>query len=878
MAAPELAKTYDPAAVEEKWRSYWQENGTFRTDAASDKEPFVILIPPPNVTGVLHMGHVLNYSIQDIVTRWRRMQGRESLWQPGMDHAGIATQNMVEKQLRGEGKTRHDLGRELFIEKVWEWKETHGGKIFEQFRRIGASFDDSRMRFTLDEGYSRSVLTVFARLYEKGLIYRGNYIASWCPRCHTVLSDEEVEHEERNGRLWHIRYPIEGEDGHLVVATSRPETMLGDTAIAIHPESARTEHLKGKRAVLPLVGRSLPIVEDDRVDPEFGTGCVKVTPAHDPLDFEIGKTHGLEEIRIFEENATIREGIGRYSGMSRADARKAVVEDLEKEGLLLQIEDHRHAVGRCYRCDTDVEPWLSTQWFVSMKKLAEPAIEAVRDGRITIFPGRWEKVYYHWMENIRDWCISRQLWWGHRIPAWYCSDCEEVTVAADPPGKCGSCGSTKIEQDPDVLDTWFSSWLWPFATLGWPDETPELKKFFPSHLMVTGADIIFFWVARMIMSSLEFMGEIPFSQVYFHGIVRDKKGRKLSKTLANSPDPLNVLDQFGADAVRFATVLTTPPGQDQVFSEDKMETGRRFANKIWNATRFVLPHVEGVDELPADPATLDLPERWILSRLTAVQTEATAHLEATRLNEAAYGIYDFLWHSYCDWYLEISKSALFGDGDPGPVRPVLRHVLGEGVKLLSPFMPHIAEEIGSFLSIDGACVSVAAWNDGTGRFRDDEAEREMGLVQDVVTAVRTLRSEVNVPPKEEVPVVIRFLDESARPDVERNAGLVRRLARIGDLRFSEGGERPKGAIAQVTRAVEVFLPLAGLVDMEKERQRLAKEADRLGRELEKISRKLMNREYRNKAPAEVVEKDRDRERRFTEMLGRVRGNLEALSD
>ena len=875
--AVELPKTYDPAEIEERWRKEWKEKDIFRTDANSDKEPYVILIPPPNVTGMLHMGHVLNYTIQDIMTRWRRMQGREALWLPGMDHAGIATQNMVEKSLRKEGKSRHDLGREKFVERVWEWKEKHGSTIFEQFRRLGASFDMDRFIFTLDEKYYRAVIEVFVSLYNKGLIYRGKYIAGWCPRCRTVLSDEEVEHHDRKGHLWHIRYPIDGEDAFLEVATTRPETMLGDTGIAIHPKSERTAHLKGKKAVLPLVGRVLPVVEDDRVDPEFGTGCVKVTPAHDPLDFEIGKTHGLEQVCILGEDAVVVEGYGRYSGMPRSDARKAIVEDLEEQGLLVGIEDHKHAVGRCYRCDTDVEPWLSTQWFVSMKKMAEPAIEAVRDGRIRIFPDRWEKVYYHWMENIRDWCVSRQLWWGHRIPAYYCDGCGHMMVEADRPAKCAECSSADLTQDEDVLDTWFSSWLWPFATLGWPEKTPELKKFFPSHLMVTASDIIFFWVARMIMSSFEFMGEAPFSEVYFHGIVRDKKRKKLSKTLGNSPDPLQVIDRFGADAVRFATVLNTPPGQDQIYSEENLETGRRFANKIWNATRFVLPHVKGKTKLSADPGSLGLPERWILSRLTAVQREMTKDLEATRLNGAAYGLYNFFWHDYCDWYLEMSKGVLIGDEESDGTREVLFHILREGVYLLSPFMPYLAEELGSYTGVEAECVSLSQWNDGADGFTDLDAENDMAAIQTLVTGVRTLRSESNVPPGEEVVVAVRFIDEGARAPVEKHVPMIRRLARIGNLTLGVE-ERPKGSVSHVTSAMEIFLPLAGLVDLEKERQRLAKDGDRLERELQKIARKLENGEYLKKAPPEVVEKEREKQKRFTEMCDRVRENLRGLSE
>ncbi|MBN1826184.1 MAG: valine--tRNA ligase [Candidatus Eisenbacteria bacterium] len=877
LMATELPKIYDPSAVEKRWQEFWEKNDVFRTDEGSGKEPFVILIPPPNVTGVLHMGHVLTYTIQDIVIRFRRMQGREALWLPGMDHAGIATQNVVEKMLRKEGKSRHDLGRDAFVKHVWDWKERHGGRIFQQFRRLGASFDMNRFVFTLDESYSRAVVRVFVSLYEKGLIYRGNYIAGWCPRCHTVLSDEEVDHHERKGRLWYVRYPLEGGGGDLTVATTRPETMLGDSGIAIHPDSERTRHLKGKRAVLPLVGRSLPIVEDERVDPEFGTGCVKVTPAHDPLDFELGKTHGLEEIRILKEDATVVEGYGAYSGLSREEARKAIVRDLEEQGYLVKTEDHRHAVGRCYRCDTDVEPWLSTQWFVSMKRLAEPALDAVRDGRVEIFPDRWRKVYFHWMENIRDWCVSRQLWWGHRIPAYHCVDCGHVMVREERPERCSQCASSNLNQDPDVLDTWFSSWLWPFATLGWPDREKRLETFFPSHLMVTGSEILFFWVARMIMSSIEFLGEPPFAKVYLHGIVRDKKGRKLSKSLGNSPDPIDVLDRVGADAVRFATILNTPPGQDQIFSEENLETGRRFANKIWNAARFALPHLEGVKDANRDPAGLDLPERWIRSRLTAAQRAATEHLEATRLNEAAYAVYDFFWHELCDWYLEMSKGALFGEGEDAPVRETLLRVLREGVLLLAPFLPHLAEELGERLGIDAPCVSVARWNDGAEGFRDEAAEREMAAVAELVTSVRTLRSESNIPPKEEVPVAVRFLDESVRDAVERYGDLARGLARIGSLELGVA-ERPKGSVAHVTGALEVFLPLAGLVDIDKERQRLAKEEERLGRELEKTARKLMNKEYLSKAPPEVVEKDRDRERRFAEMRGRVRENLRGLSE
>lgn len=871
--AAELPKSYDAPSVEKKWQDHWADNETFKTGIRDDREPFVIYIPPPNVTGALHMGHVLNYTIQDIVIRWRRMTGREALWLPGLDHAGIATQNVVEKALRKEGLSRHDLGREKFVERVWEWKDQHGGRILEQFRTLGASFDLSRLRFTLDDDYYKAVMEAFVHLYKKGIVYRGDYITSWCPRCHTVLADEEVDHTDRNGSLWHISYPLEG-GGEAVVATTRPETMLGDTGIAIHPDNPKTAHLKGKKAILPLLNRVIPIVEDERVDPEFGTGCVKLTPAHDPLDFEIGKDHQLEAIKIFDENAVIREGIGRFGGMSRDLARKEVVADLEEAGVLIKKEKHRHAVGQCYRCDTLIEPWLSTQWFVAMKELAAPAIDVVREGKLRLFPERWEKVYYHWMENIRDWCVSRQLWWGHRIPAWYCK-CGEMIVEVDAPGKCPQCGAGDLVQDEDVLDTWASSWLWPFATLGWPKETPELKYFFPSHLLVTGGDIIFFWVARMVMSSLEFMGEVPFTEVYFNGIVRDSKGRKLSKSLGNSPDPKAILQQYGADAVRFSSILTTPPGQDQVFSEEKLETGRRFANKIWNATRFVLPHTEGVDTLTHDPASISLPERWILSRLTAVQRDMTSLMGETRLNEAAYAVYDFLWHDYCDWFVEMSKSVFTSDTGGESTREVLLHILREGVLLLAPFMPHLAEELGTYLGVGDGAVSLAKWNDGSGGFRDKRAEREMAAIQSVVGAVRTIRSESNVPPQSQVRAMVHFLDESARQPIEQYRDHICALGKISDLDL-DATERPQGSIASVSGTMEVFVPLEGLVDIDKERQRLQKEADRLTGEITRIGKKLSNEQYLGKAPEEVVEKDRNRERSYREMLSRIQLNLDGL--
>ncbi len=873
--SPELSKTYEASSVEPKWQEHWHKEAVYRTRVNPDKKPYVIYIPPPNVTGVLHMGHVLNYTIQDVLTRWKRMQGFEALWLPGLDHAGIATQNVVEKALRKEGKSRHDLGREKFVERVWQWKEEHGGTILDQFRKLGASFDLERLRFTLDEDYSRAVLEVFVRLHEKGLVYRGNYIASWCPRCQTVLSDEEVDHVERNGKLWHVRYPLTDGSGHVEVATTRPETMLGDTGVAIHPDNPKTNHLKGKKALLPLLDRELPIVEDERVDPEFGTGAVKMTPAHDPLDFEIGKDHGLEPIKIFEPDATVKDGIGRFGGLSREEARKEVLKDLEAGGFLVKDEKHRNSIGICYRCETVVEPWLSEQWFIAMKKLAEPAAQAVRDGEVTIFPERWEKVYFHWMDNIRDWCVSRQLWWGHRIPAWYCDACDTVHVSIEAPAACTSCAKTAFRQDEDVLDTWASSWLWPFATLGWPQKTPELQYFFPSNILVTGSEIIFFWVARMIMASLEFMGEVPFKEVFLHGIVRDQKGRKLSKSLGNSPDTLEILKKYGADAVRFSTILTTPSGQDAIFSEEKLDTGRRFANKIWNATRFVMPHIQNVSGLSSPPESLPLPERWLLSRLTEVQGTVTAHLDKSSLNEAAYAVYDFLWHDYCDWFVEMSKGAM-ADEENVATRETLLHALREGVRLLAPFMPHLSEELGTHLGFDGL-VSLSAWNDGAGGFRDPGAEIEMEIVQELVTAIRTIRSESNVPPNERVNVYVRFLDDTARDPANREREHVLALAKAENLHLDGFDAKPSGCIAMVTRRMEVAIPLEGLVDLDKERERLQKEVERLTGLLASVEKKLGNENYVKRAPEEVVAKDRERASRTAEMLDRVEQNLASLS-
>jgi len=875
-----LSAPYDPSRIEPARYAVWEQLGVFQPRPTEGRDPFVIAIPPPNVTGSLTMGHLLGESVRDCIIRWQRMEGRETLYVPGMDHAGIATQNVVEKKLKAEGRSRHDLGREGFVSEVWKWKEQYGGLIFQQERRLGTSPDWSRERFTLDPGYSNAVLHVFKKLYDEGLIYRGRYIVNWCPRCQTALSDEEVDHKESQGSLWYIKYPIKDSDKHIVVATTRPETMLGDTAVAVSPKDTRYKKLVGKMAVLPLVRREIPIVADAMVDPKFGTGAVKITPAHDPNDFETGKRHALPELVVMDEAGKMNENAGDFRGLDRFEARKRIVAALQDAGYLEKIEPHVNNVGHCSRCQTVIEPYLSWQWFVKMAPLAAPAIEAARKGRVKMFPARWKKVYLHWLENIRDWCISRQLWWGHRIPVWYRG--EEMVVSVERPEGEG------WRQDEDVLDTWFSSWLWPFATLGWPEETADLARFYPNSLMVTGSDIIFFWVARMIMAGYHFMGEAPFAHVYFTSIVRDAQGRKMSKSLGNSPDPLAMIDKYGADAVRF-TMIQTPTGQDLLFDEKRLETGKFFANKMWNATKLVLMRQGEADVSGAKESqlALTLADRWILSRLANATKDVTRNLKTYRFAEAAQAVYHFAWNEYCDWYLEMAKPrwALADKGDAmtpqervdlKTVRWVAWKVLDGILRLLHPFMPFVTEELWQAIPHDGETLALAGWPKAKKAWFDAGVEREVAFLQEVVTAVRNLRVEQKIAPGKSVPVVVRGTAEQLDL-LERLQSQILPLARIETLTLARDGSRPQVAASAVVGGAEIFLPLAGLVDLDEERARLAREAEKLHTDLEGVKKKLRNQDFLAKARPEIVEKEKTRLEQLEETLDKLKKAQESLS-
>jgi valyl-tRNA synthetase len=885
-----LERPYDPAEVESRWYRFWVERGLFtpRVDPAHPPAPgdaFTIMIPPPNVTGSLTMGHVLVQTLQDVQVRWRRMDGYLTLWLPGTDHAGIATQNVVERALAERGLTRQGLGREAFVREVWDWKEKFGGLINEQERRLGCSLDWTRERFTMDEGLSRAVAEVFVRLYRKGLVYRGHYIVNWCPRCRTALSDEEVNHEDEDGTLWYIKYPIKGTEKFVTVATTRPETMLGDVAVAVAPKDRRYSHLVGKTLVLPLMRREIPVIADDFVDPKFGTGAVKVTPAHDPNDFAIGQRHALEPVVVMNPDGTMSERAGDFAGLDRFVARKKVLERLTDLGLLARTESHRLAIGHCDRCGTVVEPYLSLQWFVRMQPLAEPAIEVVRRKKVKFYPSRWTKVYLHWMNNIRDWCISRQLWWGHRIPVWYCRapGCGEILVETSAPAQCGKCGGTELVQDEDVLDTWFSSWLWPFSTLGWPDDTPDLRAFYPGSLLVTGPDIIFFWVARMIMAGFEFMGREPFPHVYLNSIVRDAQGRKMSKSLGNSPDPIAIMDEYGADALRFTTVFLTPTGQDLIFDEKRCETGKFFANKVWNAARLVAMRQGGEDPTAARDAQLrlTLADRWILSRYANCVKDTTRFLKTYRMNDAANAVYRFAWHEYCDWYLEMVKPRWSDEGaaaDPTDARTarVIAHRVLDGIlHLLHPFMPFLTEEIWQSIPHQGESITLSPWPKAKRAWYDGGAEADMGLLMELVVAVRNLRAEMNLPPARPVPVVVRA-DERVSALVEANRGLLSPLARVESWTVGPRSTRPGVAASAVVGGAEVWLPLAGLVDLDAERQRLAREADRVLADLEATRRKLTNQDFLTKAKKEVVERERAKQVTLEETVAKLQRAEQAL--
>ena len=882
-----LDKAYDPRSVESRWYAWWTERGYFRADETSDAPAFSIVMPPPNITGSLHMGHALTVTIQDLLVRWHRMQGHNTLWLPGTDHAGIATQMVVERDLKAaEGKSRHDIGREAFVERVWQWKERFGSRITEQLKVLGASCDWSRERFTLDEGLSRAVREVFVRLHDEGLIYRDTRLINWCPRCHTALSDLEVDHEDVAGHLWHIAYPVEGNERRLVVATTRPETMLGDTGVAVHPDDPRYQDLIGSQVRLPLVDRLIPIVADPvLVDMAFGTGAVKVTPAHDFNDFETGKRHGLEEISVIDLQGRVNENGGAYAGLDRFEAREKIVADLEAEGFLEKVEDHALPVSVCQRCATVVEPTLSQQWFVKAAVLAEPAVEAVETGKTVFVPQSWEKTYFHWMRNIQDWCISRQLWWGHRIPAWYCPD-GHVTVSREDPSACATCGSAELKQDDDVLDTWFSSGLWPFSTLGWPDETPELKTFYPTTVMETGFDIIFFWVARMMMMGLHFMGEVPFETIYLHAMVRDENGQKMSKTKGNVIDPLDVTDKHGADALRFTLASMAGQGRDVKLSLDRVAGYQAFANKLWNAARFALMNLEGYEPTETEPweGETTLADRWILTRLDRAVVQVNTALEGWRFDEAARLLYAFTWHELCDWYIELSKPALrgdLGDGARRAAQGVLVHCLDVALRMLHPFMPFVTEEIWQKLPLGEGrpeSIMVAPYPVTVPARRDEAGEAAMAPLLQAIGGVRAIRGESNIPPRTRVKVIVHAEDEAVRAAFTSGEQYLLGLAGAESLVVEAPGPRPKKAAAHVEAGLEVYVPLEGVVDLDEETRRLEKSLEKVGKELGGLEKRLANKGFVERAPEAVVAEARERVAELAERRDRLQENLSRLRD
>ena len=856
----ELPSLYDPTEVEKKWQDTWDNEKYFHANENDTKEPYSIVIPPPNVTGSLHMGHALNNTLQDILIRWQRMNGKSAMWMPGMDHAGIATQNVVEKLLAKEGKSKHDLGREKFESRVWEWKAESGGQIKGQLQRLGCSLDWPRERFTLDEGLSRAVRKVFVTLYKEGLIYQGDRIINWCPRCETAISDIETDYKDIDGHFYHIKYPIVGTNDFIIVATTRPETMLGDTGVAVNPADTRYTHLVGKKLLLPLVNREIPLFADDYVDKEFGTGLVKVTPAHDPNDFDMGTRHNLEFINVLDTHGVINQNGGVYKGLDRFEARKKIVEDLDKLGLLVKIEDHTHSVGHCYRCSTVIEPYLSKQWFVKIKPLADDAIKAVEDGRIHFVPQTWEKTYFEWMRNIRDWCISRQLWWGHRIPAFYCEDCGHINVEMEDPSVCEKCGSKNLRQDSDVLDTWFSSGLWPFSTLGWPDETAALKKWYPTSVLVTGFDIIFFWVARMIMMGLKFMGDVPFKDVYIHALVRDEHGNKMSKSRGNVIDPLVMMDKFGTDAFRFTLAIFAAQGRDIILSEKRIDGYRSFTNKIWNATRFVLMNL-GDDFKPAaiDTKTLEPFDKWILFKLNRAIESIDKALAEYRFNEAAGAAYDFWWREFCDWYIELTKPRLYGDDvqSAETAKQVLFHILKTSMKFFHPFMPFITEEIWEKISTpDEGHLMVSSWPEVNPQYEFAAESDEADLFKDIIYKIRNIRGEMNIAPDKKANVVFKTSSTTIKNLVEREAAHLSSLAKVETLTVNAAYTPDKSDASAVIKDAEIYVPLKGLIDFELERARLTKELARVQADLDGVEGKLSNEQFVGRAPADIIAKEK----------------------
>lgn len=856
----ELSKTYSPTEIEDKWYKIWEEKGYFNAQHNSEKPGYSIAIPPPNVTGILHMGHMLNNAIQDAIIRYKRMSGFETLWIPGMDHAGIATQNKVERMLKEEGTSKEEIGYDEFLRRTWEWKEKHGGLITKQLRKLGVSLDWDRERFTMDEGLSRAVKEVFIKLYNDGLIYRGEYIVNWCPHDKTALADDEVNHIDKKGKIWEIKYRIKDTNDYVIIATTRPETMLGDTGVAVNPNDDRYKHLIGKKVILPLMNREIPVVADEYVDMEFGTGVVKMTPSHDPNDFEVAKRTRLEFINIFTEDAHVNSNGGKYEGLERFAARKAILADLEAEGLLVGTKEHNHAVGHCYRCDSIIEPRVSTQWFVKMEPLAKRALEVVKNGQIQITPKRWEKVYYNWLENIRDWTISRQIWWGHRIPAYYAEDgtvfvarnMEEAKAQAKE--KFGK--EVSLREETDVLDTWFSSALWPFSTLGWPDKTPDLEKFFPTNALVTGADILFFWVARMVMMSLYINDEIPFNYVYLHGIIRDELGRKMSKSLGNSPDPLDLIAKYGADAIRFSFLYNTSQGQDIHFSEKLLEMGSTFANKVWNASRFVLSNLEDFDaNAVIDEKEFKLEDRWILSKLQTASRQINEYMDKYELDSAAKVAYEFFRGNFCDWYVEIAKTRVYGQegSDKTVAQYVLKTVLDKGLRMLHPFMPFITEEIWQKLGLDEETIMLSEFPTENKKYVDLAAEKEFDYLKEIVNAIRNIRGEANVSPAKKIEVIFKIVNDGEKEILEHNAKILDKLANVEKYEFNT--EIPALVGFKLVETTEIYVPLADLIDKEKEIAKLEKDIQKTQKELDRVLGKLSNEKFLSKAPKEVIDKE-----------------------
>ena len=873
--AKELAKQYDPSEVEDRTYKFWCENKYFHAEVNPDKKPYTIVIPPPNITGQLHMGHALDNTLQDILIRFRRMQGYETLWLPGTDHASIATEAKIVEAMRKEGITKEDIGRDGFLERAWAWKDRYGSRIIEQLKKMGSSCDWDRERFTLDEGCSKAVREVFVNLYEKGLIYQGKRMVNWCPHCCTTISDAEVEYEDQAGHFWHLRYPFKDGTGYVELATTRPETLLGDTAVAVNPNDERYKNIIGKTLILPIVHREIPVIADDYVDIEFGTGVVKITPAHDPNDYEVGLRHGLEIIDVMTDDGHIAEGWGKYAGMDRYACRQEIVKDLENEGALIEIEDYSHNVGTCYRCHTSIEPRLSKQWFVKMEPLAKPAVDVVKEGKVKFVPERFDKIYYHWMENIKDWCISRQLWWGHRIPAWYCDDCGKVTVSKEDAQCCSHCGSKNIKQDPDTLDTWFSSALWPFSTLGFPENTEELKYFYPTNTLVTGYDIIFFWVARMIFSGVEHMDNVPFDTVLIHGLVRDAQGRKMSKSLGNGIDPLEVIDEYGADALRFTLATGNSPGNDMRFSDDKVKASRNFANKLWNAARFVLMYLTDDFKYDGLPGDLAIEDKWIVSKVNTLAKEVTDNLEKFELGIAIQKLYDFIWDVFCDWYIEIAKIRLQGEDEKAKdtAKSVLVYVLTDILKLLHPFMPFITEEIYQAIPHSDESIMISKWVEYNKALSFSADEAEMERIMKAIRAIRNRRAEMNIPPSRKATVYVEtaFADTFAV-----GTEFIKRLASANEVVVGDSFDNLGNTVTIITDDAKIYIPMGDLVDFEAEKKRLEKELAQAQDKLDFINKKLSNPGFVNKAPEKVVAQNREDAAKLEEKIANIKNSIETL--